>query len=195
MSAEVVARTARGYAGGARPPATTTPTDDTARWARPVAWTCLALAGWVHVVASWSHLEEWALLGWGMAVIGMVQLATAWLVQSRLQAPSLVAAGTLVTVAALVFYVMSRTGDLPFLPAHTGHHGSGLPVPGAVGDGVPDLPGSRTEAVGAVDALCAGAQLAAVVAVSWLLPRRWLDVVTACASVGAVVALVWRLAG
>ena len=193
MSAEVVTRTSRGYVGGAARPRHARRLLSAPALTRSVAWVALALAGWIHVVASWSHLQEWVLLGWGMSVIGLLQLATAWLVRSGAGAPGLLAAGVLLTIAALVFYVMTRTGDVPFLPAHVGHENADLTVPRAIGDGVPDLPGARTEPVGLIDGVCAAAQLAGVLTASVLLTRRWLDVVTACAAAGAVGLVVWRL--
>ena len=67
----------------------------------------------------------------------------------------------------VALYVLSRTRDLPFAPAHAagGHVDAdevAAAAPGGVGNGVPLYPGSRTEPVGVLDLVCIGAEVALV---------------------------------
>jgi hypothetical protein len=66
-----------------------------------------------------------------------------------------------------------------------------LPVPGAVGEGVPVFPGSRIEGVGAIDVVCLVAEIGVVLTLTALLPaaaRRRSATAMALLAVAAVAA-------
>jgi hypothetical protein len=140
-------------------------------WAA-VAGACAIVAGVAHLSLAPAHFTEAWYLGVFFAGTGVAQVGLAvalrwtlptWVLQAAV-------AGHLTLIA---LYVASRTTELPFVPPHDPAHAADrLPVPGGVGEGVPVFPGSRIEEVAAVDLVCLVAELALVVALTVLLPRR-----------------------
>ncbi|GAA1914424.1 hypothetical protein GCM10009737_14710 [Nocardioides lentus] len=154
-----------------------------------------AVAGLLHLVVAPEHLHEVPLLGIGMVLTAVVQLAAATAAVRSGRPWPVLAVGALVTVAAIAFYALTRTVDLPLMPGGHAHDGAAMSasVPGAVGDGVPRLPGSRTEGVGLLDAVCVAAELVAVVAASALLPGRVGALVARTSLVAALAVVAWRV--
>jgi hypothetical protein len=136
---------------------------------RRVAAGCVAAAGAIHLVVAPEHFEEALRLGLFFVVLGVAQLGFAVALRASLRA-WVITAAVLAHLAVIVLYIATRTVDLPFVPVHD--HVTHLPIARTVGNGVPVFPGSRIEEVGTLDLLCLGAELAAVVLLVGLLPRR-----------------------
>lgn len=139
--------------------------------------TLLGVAAGLSLVAAathlWvvpEHLEEWPAAGVFFVALAVAQLALAGALLRR-PGPRLVEAACLGTVGLVVFYVLTRTVDLPFLPAIGGHPASHLPVAWGIGNGVPIFPGDGIEDVGAPDLVCLVAELATVALLTAVLPR------------------------
>jgi hypothetical protein len=118
------------------------------------------VAALTHLWVIPEHLAEWPPAAVFFAVLTVLQLGLAWLVRRR-PAPAVVLLGLAGTVGLVIFYVATRTLDLPFLPAHGAEH---LPVAWGVGNGIPVFPGDRIEEVGVADVVCLVAELATVAA-------------------------------
>src|SRR3954447_7668305 len=105
-----------------------------ARAGYPALAGALALvAGCVHLAVVPEHLDEAPLLGGFFLVVGVGQLALAVTLQWTTR-PWLVVSAIVGHVGLLVLYVVSRTADLPFVPAHDiGHTVEHLPIAGGVG--------------------------------------------------------------
>jgi hypothetical protein len=131
---------------------------------------CALVAGVSHLALAPAHFAEAWHLGTFFAVTGVAQLGLALALRWSLPSWLLqVAVGGHVALVGL--YVASRTTELPFVPPHdVTHRMDHLPVPGAVGDGVPVFPGSRIEGVGAIDLVCLLAEIGVVLALTALLP-------------------------
>ena len=136
---------------------------------RGLAAVCVAVAGVIHLVVAPEHFGEALRLGLFFVVLGTAQLGLAVALRTALQARVLVGA-VLAHLAVVVLYVATRTVDLPFVPVHD--HDAHQPIARTVGNGVPVFPGSRIEEVGALDLVCLGVELGAVVLLVTLLPRR-----------------------
>jgi hypothetical protein len=139
------------------------------RACRAVAAGCVALAGAIHLWVVPEHLGEALRLGLFFLVVGVAQVGLAVALRSVLRTWVVVGA-VLAHLAIVVLYVATRTVDLPFVPVHD--HAEHEPIARTVGNGVPIFPGSRIEEVGALDLVCQGAELLAVVCLVALLPRR-----------------------
>src|SRR4051794_26334290 len=130
-----------------------------------------AAAGLIHLWVAPEHFQEASLVGTFFVLAGAGQLAFAVVL-----ARGLGSSGLLVGVAAnaglVCLYVLSRTVALPFLPAHDQGHVEHLPVAGATGNGVPVFPQSSIEPVGILDMSCLLAELALIVMLVAILPRR-----------------------
>ena len=135
----------------------TTPTGRTA--VRLVVWSSL-LAAATHLWVVPEHRAEWPPAAIFFVVVTVLQVALAWWTH-RSPSPLVVTAGLVGTVGLLVFYVLTRTVALPFLPAHGAEH---LPVAWGVGNGIPIFPEDRIEAVGLPDMVCLVAELVTVAA-------------------------------
>ena len=125
-----------------------------------------ALACIAHFVEAPRHFEWWPASGVAFVVIGVLQgaLAVALLRPSPSPSPRLVKVGLWGTVAVVVLYLTSRTVGLPFSP--------GVPVHGAkLLPGMPIMP-DGDKLVGPVDMLTLIAEVALIVVLLGLLPRR-----------------------
>lgn len=156
-----------------------------------LAGACALVAGVSHVALAPAHFVEGWQIGAFFAVTGIAQLGLA--VALRWSLPSwLLQVAVACHVALIGLYVASRTAELPFVRPHDAtHRMEHLPVPGAVGDGVPVFPGSRVEGVGAVDLVCLVAEIGMVLTLAALLPaaaRSRFATVMALLAVGAVAA-------
>ncbi len=125
-----------------------------------------ALACIAHFVEAPRHFEWWPASGVAFVVIGVLQgaLALALLRPSPSPSPRLVKVGLWGTVAVVVLYLTSRTVGLPFSP--------GVPVHGAkLLPGMPIMP-DGDKLVGPVDLVTLVAEVALIVLLLGLLPRR-----------------------
>ncbi|MGY2874415.1 hypothetical protein ACVW00_001605 [Marmoricola sp. URHA0025 HA25] len=155
-----------------------------------------ACAGVIHLAVVRDHLAEAPILGTFFLVVGVAQLGLAYLFLRRRTSPLLLVPAIGAHVGLLMLYVVSRTAELPFVPAHDiGHTVKHLPIAGGVGNGIPIFPGSRIEDVGWLDLGCQAVELGLVLVLTGLLPRRIRSRVgTAMLCVG-VAALVARFTG
>ena len=129
-------------------------------------------AGMIHLTVVPQHLQEAHLLGVFFLVIGLGQLALAVVLQWTTR-PWLLVSAIFAHVGLLLLYVVSRTADLPFVPAHdVGHTVEHLPIAGGVGNGIPVFPGSRIEEVTVLDLGCQLVELGLVLVLTGLLPQR-----------------------
>src|SRR4051812_19815723 len=128
------------------------------------------VAASVHLYVTPEHLREWWLYG---GFFLAVTVAQALLVVLLLRGPRVrtVLLSIWGTVGLIAIYVISRTVGLPISPpAEAAGHGQ---VAGAVGSGVPVLPGSLppgVEPVAGVDLLALGAELLLLVLLVGMLP-------------------------
>lgn len=152
-----------------------------------------ALAGVAHLLVVPGHWATSPLMSAFFVAVGTAQLVLVVLLRWRL--PHAVIVGVIVGHLAIMgMYVASRTVDLPFVPPHDRAHAmEHLPVPRAVGDGIPVYPGSRVEPVGVLDLVCLVAELILVVSLAALLPPRLRSVVTTVMATAAVLAVLWRV--
>jgi len=150
------------------------------------------VAGLIHLSVAPEHFHEATVLGTFFVVAGMGQLVLAVALPRGLGTPALLLAlGANVFLVCL--YVLSRTVELPFVPAHSEvHH---LPVAGAAGNGVPIFPGSRIEPVGQLDMTCVVAELALIVMLVALLPTNTRRITTDALMGLGLVAIAARVVG
>jgi hypothetical protein len=125
---------------------------------RAVAAGSVLVAAIAHVWVIPEHLAEWLPAAVFFVVVSAGQLALAWLLRGSLSG-AVVTAGLLGTIGLVVFYVVTRTVDLPFLPAAHAEH---LPTAWGVGNGIPVFPGDRIEEVGVPDLVCLAAELVTI---------------------------------
>ncbi len=129
-----------------------------------VAIALATLACIAHFVETPRHLEWWPESGVAFMVIGTMQGALALALLRTSPSPRLIKAGLWGTVAVVILYLASRTVGLPFSP--------GVPVHGAkLLPGMPILP-DGDKLVGPVDLLTLMAEVALIVVLLGLLPRR-----------------------
>jgi len=130
------------------------------------------VAGAIHLAVVPEHLGDAPVLGGFFLVVGVGQLVLAALLQWTTR-PWLLVPAIVVHVGLVMLYVVSRTADLPFVPAHdVGHTVEHLPIAGGVGNGIPIFPGSRIEEVTALDLGCQLVELTLVLVLTGLLPQR-----------------------
>lgn len=155
-----------------------------------VAALASAAAGVLHLLAIPGHWGVSTAMSGFFAIVGAAQLSLTAALRWSLPATVLllVIVGHLVVIG---LYVASRTVDLPFVPAHTGEE---LPVPRAVGSGMPVHEGDRIEPVGVLDLGCLAAELVLVACLTALLPARMRIAVTDLMVVVAVTAVIGRFA-
>jgi hypothetical protein len=139
-----------------------------ARWVAAGASTTAAA---VHLYVTPDHLREWWLYGGFFVAVTVAQALLAVLL---LRGPGVgvVLLGIWGTVGLIAIYVISRTAGLPITPPGGGH-GIHSHAPGALGSGVPILPGSLppgVEPVAAVDLVALGAELLLLVVLVGMLP-------------------------
>ena len=91
---------------------------------RAVAAGSVLVAAVAHVWVIPEHLAEWLPAAVFFVAVSAGQVALAWLLR-RSPSGAVVTAGLLGTIGLVVFYVMTRTVDLPFLPAAHQEHGVG----------------------------------------------------------------------
>lgn len=152
-----------------------------------------AVAGVIHLVVVPGHWAVSAPMSAFFLGVGVAQLVLAAALGRGLPDAVLVAVIS-AHLAIMGLYVASRTVDLPFVPPHdAAHEMEHLPVPGAVGDGIPTYPGSRVEPVGVLDLMCLVAELVLVVSLAALLPARLRGIVTTVMAGAAVLAVLWRV--
>src|SRR4051795_1744954 len=152
--------------------ATTLPrhTYDAALVARWVAAGAATLAAAVHLYITPEHLREWWLYGGFFVAVTVAQVLLAVLL---LRGPGVGVALLAIwgTVGLIAVYVISRTVGLPITPpADAAGHGL---VAGAVGSGVPILPGALppgVEPVAALDLVALGAELVLLAVLVGMLP-------------------------
>lgn len=151
------------------------------------------MAGVVHLLAVPGHWATSPHMSAFFVAVGTAQLVLVVLLRWRL--PDAVIVGVIAGHLAIMgMYLASRTVDLPFVPPHDrAHDMEHLPVPRAVGDGIPVYPGSRVEPVGVLDLVCLVAELVLVVSLAALLPPRLRSVVTTVMAAAAVLAVLWRV--
>jgi hypothetical protein len=140
------------------------------------AWLLLAagsslVAGAAHVWVVPEHLQEWVAAAVFFVVLAVLQVGFAVLLLVRPE-PAVLVLGALGTLGLVVFYVLTRTVDLPLLPPLGAHSGSHLPVEWGVGNGVPVYPGEGFEEVGTPDLVCLAAELVLLVSLLAVLPAR-----------------------
>jgi hypothetical protein len=129
------------------------------------------VAGATHVWVVPEHLEEWVAAAAFFVVLAVLQVVLAVLLLVR-PAPAVLLVGALGTLGLVVFYVLTRTVDLPLLPPLGAHSGSHLPVEWGVGNGVPVYPGEGFEEVGTPDLVCLASELVLLVSLLAVLPPR-----------------------
>jgi hypothetical protein len=146
-------------------------TYDAALVARWVAAGAATIAAAVHLYITPEHLREWWLYGGFFVAVTVAQVLLAVLL---LRGPGIgvVLLAIWGTVGLIAIYVISRTAGLPITPPGGGHaiHSH---APGALGSGVPILPGSLppgVEPVAAVDLVALGAELLLLVVLVGMLP-------------------------
>src|SRR3954451_12084796 len=155
-----------------------------ARWVGAGAAT---IAAAVHLYITPEHLREWWLYGGFFLAVTVAQAVLALLL---LRGPGVGVALLAVwgTVGLIGIYVISRTVGLPINPpADAAGHGQ---VAGAVGSGVPVLPGSLppgVESVAALDLLALGAELLLLLVLVGMLPSAVRRVTTSLMLVVGVV--------
>src|SRR3954470_19370094 len=161
-----------------------------ARW---VAAGAATIAAAVHLYITPEHLREWWLYGGFFVAVTVAQLLLAALL---LRGPrvGVVLLPIWGTVGLIGIYVISRTVGLPITPpADAAGHGL---VAGAVGSGVPVLPGSLppgVESVAALDLLALGAELLLLLVLVGMLPSALRRLTINLMLVAGV--LGWGLAG
>ena len=140
-----------------------------ARAAEAGAVCCLVAAG-IHLAVFPDHAQEWWAYGAFFAGCAVWQAVLGLLLWSGPRPQWLLLVGLASLLAVLVLYVLSRTNGVPLGP-HAG----------------------RPEPAGALDLICAGSELGAIVAVVQLLPpvtaRR------ALSGVGLAGAALWTARG
>ena len=158
---------------------------------RALAVGSVLLAAVAHVWVLPEHLAEWLPAGVFFGVVSAGQLALAWLLR-RSPSRGVLTLGLLGTIGLVVFYVMTRTVDLPFLPATHEEH---LPTAWGIGNGIPIFPGDRIEEVGVPDLVCLVAELVTVGALCALATPAVRRTVTSGLFVLGVAMLMLRLVG
>jgi hypothetical protein len=129
-----------------------------------VAIALSALAAIAHFVEAPRHFEWWPASGVAFVIIGALQGALSLALLRPSLSPRVVKVGLWGTVAVVLLYLLSRTVGLPFSP--------GVPVHGAkLLPGMPILP-DGDKLVGPVDLMTLMAEVALVVVLLGLLPRR-----------------------
>jgi len=146
-------------------------TYDAALVARWVGAGAATIAAAVHLYITPEHLREWWLYGGFFLAVTVAQAVLAVLL---LRGPGIwvVLLAVWGTVCLIGIYVVSRTAGLPITPPGGGH-GIHSHAPGALGSGVPVLPGSLppgVEPVAALDLLALGAELLLLVVLVGMLP-------------------------
>src|SRR3954453_16191471 len=146
-------------------------TYDPALVARWVAAGAATLAAAVHLYITPEHLREWWLYGGFFVAVTVAHVVLAGLL---LRGPGVgvVLLGIWSTGGLIAIYVVSRTAGLPITPPGGGH-GIHSHAPGALGSGVPILPGSLppgVEPVAALDLVALGAELLVLVLLVGMLP-------------------------
>ena len=158
---------------------------------RAMAAGSVLVAAVAHVWVVPEHLAEWLPAAVFFVVVSAGQVALAWRLRRPPSGPVL-AAGLLGTVGLVVFYVMTRTVDLPFLPAAHAEH---LPTAWGIGNGIPIFPGDRIEEVGVPDMVCLAAELVTISALCALATPVVRRTVTSGLFALGVAMLVLRLVG
>ena len=133
---------------------------DTALVATWVGAGAAMVAAAVHLYITPEHLREWWLYGGFFLAVTVAQALLAVLLL-RGAGVGVVLLGIWGTVGLIAIYVISRTAGLPITPPGGGH-GIHSHAPGALGSGVPILPGSLppgVEPVAALDLVALGAEL------------------------------------
>ena len=123
-----------------------------------VAAGSVLVAAVAHLWVVPAQLAEWLPAALFFVVVSVGQLALAWMLR-RPSSAAVVTVGLLGTIGLVVFYVATRTVDLPFLPAAHAEH---LPTAWGIGNGIPIFPGDRIEEVGLPDQLCLVAELVTI---------------------------------
>jgi hypothetical protein len=191
VTAQEVA-TQRTATPGTATPGTVVGGIDGRRVACEVAMVSALVAALAHVWVIPEHLAEWPLAALFFAVVALAQLLLAVSLR-RSPSPLVVGLGLAGTVGIIIFYVTTRTVDLPFLPlAHDMAH---LPTAWGVGNGIPIFPGARIEEVGVPDLVCLGAELVTVLALCSLAGPAVRRVATTGLCALGVAMLVLRLTG
>jgi len=158
---------------------------------RAVAAGSALVAALTHVWVIPEHLTEWLPAAVFFVVVSVGQLVLAWLLR-RPPSAAIVTLGLLGTIGLVVFYVMTRTVDLPFLPAAHAEH---LPTAWGIGNGIPIFPGDRMEEVGVPDLVCLAAELVTIGALCALATPVVRRTVTSGLFAIGVAMLVLRLVG
>jgi hypothetical protein len=155
---------------------------------------CSLVAAATHLYVVPEHAEEWPAAAVFFVVLAVLQLGLAAVLLRR-PGPRLLEPAAHATVGLVVFYVLTRTVDLPLLPPLGAHGASHLPVAWGIGNGVPVFPGEGVEEVGTPDLVCLGAELATVVLLAGLLPPAARRRVVNVAVAAALVLVALRVAG
>ncbi len=155
---------------------------------------CSLVAAATHLYVVPEHAEEWPAAAVFFVVLTVLQLGLAAVLLRR-PGPRLLESAVLATVGLVVFYVLTRTVDLPLLPPLGAHGASHLPVAWGIGNGVPVFPGEGVEEVGAPDLVCLVAELATVVLLVGVLPPAARRRVGNAAAAAALLLVALRVAG
>ena len=158
---------------------------------RAVAAGSVLVAAVAHVWVIPEHLAEWLPAAVFFVVVSAGQLALAWMLR-RPTSAAVVTVGLFGTIGLVVFYVATRTVDLPFLPAAHAEH---LPTAWGIGNGIPIFPGDRIEEVGVPDLVCLAAELVTIGALCALATPAVRRTVTSGLFALGVAMLVLRLVG
>jgi hypothetical protein len=161
------------------------------RMARRVVVISSVVAALIHIWVVPEHWAEWPPAAIFFIVVAGLQLALARRTHTT-PGPLVVTLGLIGTVALVMFYVATRTVDLPFLPVHGSDH---LPVAWGIGNGVPVFPGDRIEDVGLPDLVCLAAELVTVAALCALGTPVLRRLATSGLLVLGVVMITMRLVG
>jgi hypothetical protein len=179
-------------AGASRLPSRAYDATLAARWVGAGAATVAAA---VHLYITPEHLREWWLYGGFFVAVTVAQALLALLL---LRGPGVwvVLLAVWGTVVLIGIYVVSRTAGLPITPPGGAVHAGHSHAPGAIGSGVPILPGSLppgVEPVAGVDLVALGAELLLLAVLVGMLPSAVRRVTINLMLVVGVVG--WGLAG
>jgi hypothetical protein len=155
---------------------------------------CSLVAAATHLYVVPEHAEEWPAAAVFFVVLAVLQVVLAAVLLRR-PGPRVLESAAVATVALVVFYVLTRTVDLPLLPPLGAHGASHLPVAWGIGNGVPVFPGEGVEEVGTPDLVCLVAELATVVLLVGVLPPAARRRVGNVAVAAALVLVTLRVAG
>ena len=155
---------------------------------------CSLVAAATHLYVVPEHAEEWPAAAVFFVVLTVLQVVLAAALLRR-PGPRVLESAVLATVGLVVFYVLTRTVDLPLLPPLGTHAASHLPVAWGIGNGVPVFPGEGVEEAGTPDLVCLGAELATVVLLVGVLPPAARRRVGNVAVAAALVLVTLRVVG